>query len=406
MNQNILMKEVKNLSKIVIVGAGFAGISAAISAKNNKNEIILLEKRNVVGKKILVTGNGRCNYYNDFQNDNCYHSSNDNFTKNLKDEAHIVRDFYSDLGIIPYIKDGYYYPYSKEASSIRNVLIRKCESLGIKIITSYTVNSIKKDDNKFIINDDITCDKVILATGSMAYYKDDEQLIGYDIAKSFGHNIIKCLPSLVQLKGKGNFFKKWAGVRSEVEIGLYIDDKLKCKEKGEIMLTDYGISGICVFNISGYASRAINDNSKVRVSINFVPWMKDNIYEYLNNRNEKLSDVLEGMLNAKLVSLILDECKVNSDITFKELSNSMKDKIIRYLIDFKLDIVGVNDFDKAQVSSGGVDTLEIDRNTFESKLVKGLYIIGEMVDVDGICGGYNITFATLSGIKAGSDLAK
>jgi predicted Rossmann fold flavoprotein len=204
------MKEVKNLSKIVIVGAGFAGISAAISAKNNKNEIILLEKRNVVGKKILVTGNGRCNYYNDFQNDNCYHSSNDNFTKNLKDEAHIVRDFYSDLGIIPYIKDGYYYPYSKEASSIRNVLIRKCESLGIKIITSYTVNSIKKDDNKFIINDDITCDKVILATGSMAYYKDDEQLIGYDIAKSFGHNIIKCLPSLVQLKGKGNFFKKWA----------------------------------------------------------------------------------------------------------------------------------------------------------------------------------------------------
>jgi predicted Rossmann fold flavoprotein len=172
------------------------------------------------------------------------------------------------------------------------------------------------------------------------------------------------------------------------------------------MLTDYGISGICVFNISGYASRAINDNSKVRVSINFVPWMKDNIYEYLNNRNEKLSDVLEGMLNAKLVSLILDECKVNSDITFKELSNSMKDKIIRYLIDFKLDIVGVNDFDKAQVSSGGVDTIEIDRNTFESKLVKGLYIIGEMVDVDGICGGYNITFATLSGIKAGSDLAK
>ena len=394
------------MNKIVVVGGGFSGLVSAISAKKDDNEVIVLEKRNIVGKKILVTGNGRCNYYNEVQENKFYHSSNEEFVSNIKDDTHMVLDFYNDLGIIPYIKDGYYYPYSKEASTIRNALEKKCNELGIKIITDYKVESIVKENDLFIINNDIKCNKVIVGTGSIAYYKDDEQLIGYDIAKKFGHSIIKLLPSLVQLKGNGNYFKKWAGVRSDAIVSLYVDNYLINKEKGEVMLTDYGLSGICIFNLSGHASRSLDLGLDVRVDINFVPWLSENIYKFLENRDGSIEYVLSGMLNSKLVSLILELCNINKDKSFKELNDNEKDLLVDHLLNFKVDINGVNDFDKAQVCSGGIDTKEIDKDTYESKLVKGLYFVGEILDVDAICGGYNITFATLSGIKAGSDASK
>ena len=394
------------MNKIVVVGGGFSGLVSAISAKKDNNEVIVLEKRNIVGKKILVTGNGRCNYYNEVQENKFYHSSNEEFVSNIKDDTHMVLDFYNNLGIIPYVKDGYYYPYSKEASTIRNALEKKCNELGIKIITDYKVESIKKDNDSFIINNDITCDKVIVGTGSIAYYKDDEQLIGYDIAKSFGNSIIKLLPSLVQLKGNGNYYKKWAGVRSDAIVSLYVDNYLINKEKGEVMLTDYGLSGICIFNLSGHASRSLDLGLDVRVDINFLPWLNENIYKFLENRDGSIEYVLSGMLNSKLVSLILELCNINKDKMFKDLSDTEKDLLVDHLLNFKVNINGVNDFDKAQVVSGGIDTKEIDKDTYESKLVKGLYFVGEILDVDAICGGYNITFATLSGIKAGSDASK
>ena len=392
------------LNKIVIVGAGFAGLVCAIESKKDNNEVIILEKRDTVGKKILVTGNGRCNYFNDAQKDDYYHSDNLDFIKGIKDEANIVKEFYSNLGIVPYIKDGYYYPFSKDAKSIRNALIRRCEELNIEIITNYRVDNIIKNNDKFIINNDIECDKVVIATGSKAYYKDDEQSIGYDIAKKFGHNIIPTLPSLVQMNGVGNYFKEWAGVRSEAVVSLYVDDSLVKEEKGEVMLTDYGLSGICIFNLSSYATRSLHDNKKVRVDINFLPWLKDDLNKYLSNRNNRLEDVLNGMLNSKLVNLIIKKSNINKDDIFNNLKDSDKEVLVNNLIDFKVDITSVNGFDKAQVSTGGIDTREIEKDTMESKLVKNLYFVGEVVDVDGDCGGYNITFATLSGIKAGKSL--
>ena len=392
------------MNKIVIVGAGFSGLVCAINAKNDNNEVLILEKRNIPGKKILVTGNGRCNYFNDKQDINKYHSSNNDFLENIADESSKVIEFYNDLGIVPFIKDGYYYPYSKEATSIRNALLNKCKELNIEIKTDYKVDSVTLENDIFIINNDIKCDKLVIATGSMAYYKDEEQLIGYNIAKSFGHNIVKCLPSLVQLKGKGDYFKAWAGVRSEVKASLYVDNYKVKEEDGEIMLTDYGVSGICIFNLSSYATRSLSDNMDVRISINFLPWLNENLYKYLEKRDTSIESVLSGMLNSKLVDLILNKCNIDKNKKFNELEDSYKDNLVDNLLSFNVEIVGTNDFDKAQVSTGGVDTKEIDKDTFESKLVKGLYFIGEVVDVDGECGGYNITFATLSGIKCGKSL--
>ena len=170
------------------------------------------------------------------------------------------------------------------------------------------------------------------------------------------------------------------------------------------MLTDYGVSGICIFNLSSYATRSLSDNMNVRISINFLPWLNENLYKYLEKRDSDIESVLSGMINSKLVDLILDKCHINKESIFSKLSDVDKDKLVDSLLSFNVEIVDTNGFDKAQVSTGGVDTKELDKDTFESKIVKGLYFIGEVVDVDGECGGYNITFATLSGIKCGKSL--
>ena len=389
------------MSRIIVIGAGFAGLVSAITCKKNNpsNEVIILEKLNVPGKKILVTGNGRCNYYNSKQEKKFYHTNNIDFIDNIDKEVNKSLEFYNNLGIIPTIKDGYYYPYSKEASTIRNALLEECDRLKIKIETDYKVFKIYKD-NDFIINDSLTCDRLIIATGSLSYYKDID-FSGYEIAKGFGHNLVKLVPSLVQLVCSGNYFKKWAGIRSDANLSLYIENELIKEERGEVMLTDYGLSGICIFNLSGDASRALSDNLKVRININFLPFLTQNIYKFLEERDMSIKSSLSRILNSKLVDIIIQKSNLNSNSSFKELSDEEKDNLVDNLLSFKVEVIDTKGFANSQVTSGGIDTKEVDRNTMESKLVKGLFFAGEILDVDAICGGYNIAFATLSGIKAG-----
>ena len=299
---------------IVIIGAGASGLVSSIFAKNESNNVTILERYEKSAKKILVTGNGRCNYWNeDFDNKHFY-SSNREFIKevNTSENQKKVLAFFKSIGIIPTIKNGYFYPMSKEASSVRNALVNTSLLKGVNIIKEANVKNIRKENNKFIIdyNDDqsIIADKVIVATGSNSYYKDEN--LGYKLCQKLGHNIIKVMPSLVQLKGIGNYFKNWNGVRSNVNVSVYVNNELKKEETGEIMLTDYGISGICVFNLSGIANRALNENKKVEVKINFLPEI-DNLKDFLEERSKYLSDdleyFLEGLLNHKLINTILDK---------------------------------------------------------------------------------------------------
>ena len=268
---------------IVIIGAGASGLVASIFAKKENNNVVILERYDKIAKKILVTCNGRCNYWNEDFDNNHFYSNNKDFLKeiNTLENREKVLNFFKLIGIIPTIKNGYYYPMSKEASSIRNALINKAIEKGVNIITSADIKEIKKENNKFLIsynNQNITCDKVIIATGSNSYYKEEN--IGYTLCKNLGHNISKVLPSLVQLEGNGYFFKDWAGVRNNSKVSIYIDNDLKKEESGELMLTDYGVSGICIFNLSGIANRALNDNKNVEIRINFLPEI-NNLKEFL-----------------------------------------------------------------------------------------------------------------------------
>ena len=395
---------------IVVIGSGASGLVSSIFAKNSNNNVTVLERYEKSGKKILVTGNGRCNYWNEDFNNNHFYSNNLDFIKevNTLDNQKEVLAFFKSIGIVPSIKNGYYYPMSKEASSIRNTLINVSMLKGTNILVEANVKNIKKENDKFIVeyNDDekIIADKVILATGSNAYYKEEN--IGYKLCESFGHHIIKVMPSLVQLTGVGNYFNDWAGVRSNVKVGVYVDNTLEKVEEGEIMLTDYGVSGICVFNLSGIANRALNENKKVEVRINFLPEI-ENLKEFLEERStymyDELSGFLEGMMNHKLIHTILNKTRLVAR-HWKELTNEEKDLLVNELTNFKVEINGSKGFSDAQVCTGGVDTREIDPKTFESKLCKGLFIVGELLDVDGDCGGYNLGFAWLSGMIAGKSV--
>lgn len=393
--------------KIAVIGGGASGLVASIYAKNNNTIVDLYEKNDEIGKKILVTGNGRCNYFNeDFTTDKFYsfnkYDLSNIINNNMKDE---ILTFFSSIGIIPSIKNGYYYPSSYKANSIRLSLIDEVYSKGVNVFTNSFVTDILYNDNEncfyiCINNEYKKYDKVILSTGSCAYVKSTNS---YDLIKKY-HNITPLLPSLVPLIGKGNYFKLWNGVRCNCEISLL--DKTILKESGEIQLTDYGISGICVFNLSGFINKMLYQKKNVFVSINFIPFIKNDYYKWFNSRKKLLSDrtiyeFLVTILNEKLVDTILYVTNISKDKIVNELNSNEIDNIISNLTSFKLEITSSKDFSRAQVCNGGINLNEINTNTMESLKIKNLYITGEILDVCGICGGYNLGFAFITGLLAG-----
>lgn len=390
--------------KIGIIGGGASGLVAAINAVSKDNDVIILERNNECGKKILATGNGRCNYWNIDQDLSHYESSTKYLIKELINETteKEVINFFSNLGIVPKIKNGYYYPISNQATSIRNTLIDECYDRIVKIYTNYLVESIELKNNKFVINNDLVFDKIIISTGSFASPKTGSDGMGYKFLKELGHTIIKPLPSLVQLNTKKYpFLKEWKGIRSDVEVTLIENDKVIKKQTGEIQLTDYGISGICIFNLSNEVSRGLDNGKKEEVLINFLPEInKDKLVELLST-NRNIRRVLNSILNNKLVEIILNINNIGKLDKYNNLSNDKKDNLLNTIYKFKVEIESTKSFNEAQVSSGGISLEEINLKTMESKLVKNLYITGELLDLTGECGGYNLGIAWRSGIVAG-----
>ena len=259
----------------------------------------------------------------------------------------------------------------------------------------------------------IIVDKVILATGSKACPKTGSDGIGYKIAKSFGHSIVEPLPALVQLKLDSPFFKEWQGIRSDVCVKLFENGNLLKQECGEIQLTDYGVSGICVFQLSSLISRGLYNSCKEEIEINFLNNLgitnEEEFIKLFNERNNKvvgrnISQLLDGVLNYKLINLILKITKINRDSEWNSISIDKKRDLGRKLTGFRLNVIGTNDFDSAQVCSGGVRLSEINPYTMESLKEKGLFIVGELLDVDGECGGFNLGFAWISGYLAGKSI--
>lgn len=405
------------MTKVIVVGGGASGLAAAISSARKGLDVTILERNDTLAKKILITGNGKCNYWNEDQDLNHYHSTNEELLKQVitKENQEKVLNFFESLGVVPKIKNGYYYPYSNQAVSIKSVLINEIQNLNVKVVTNSFVEKIEKKDNQFIVSTtDFTyvSDVVILATGSKAAPKTGTDGNGYMLAKNFGHTIIPVLPSLTQVYGDGKYYKQWNGIRVDAKLSLYEDDTFIKEETGELHLTDYGLSGICTFNLSGRIAKGLKENKEEIIYINFIPDIEVNSCEsfisWLDKRNEMLSNrtidqLFDGFINYKLIFLILNLVHIDSHLSWNELSRDKKIEFASLILRHAVKVVSTSDFSKAQVCSGGVDLKEINLYTMESLKVKKLYITGELLDVDGDCGGYNLGFAWISGILAGEN---
>lgn len=398
------------MRKIVIIGGGASGLICAINAANEEDEVIILEKNNTCAKKILVTGNGKCNYWNEDQDIEHYNSSNilrmEEIIETCSKEE--VLNFFDKIGIIPKIKNGYYYPFSNQAISMKTSLLKEAEKKNIKIINDIEVFKILKEDNKFIIKtseSDIEADVVVLATGSKASIKNSEEYNGYKILKNLGHDIIKPLPGLVQLVTK-NIIEGCSGVRTDVKVSLYENEKLIKIELGELQITDYGISGICSMQLSSIISRGLNEEKDEVVKINFLPFInKDDFITFINERNNKMADrniadLFEGFLNYKIINHILKKSNIDNNELWDNINEFKKEKLKENLFTYQLNVLATKPFENAQICIGGLSLAEI-TNNFESTIINNLYVIGELLDVNGDCGGYNLSFAWLSGMKCG-----
>ena len=395
------------MSSVIVIGAGASGVIAALTMSKN-NDVILLDGEDKILKKLLLTGNGKCNYWNSDINYLKYNSNNKSLLSSVFTDKNIgdTYNYLEKIGLYPVIKNGYYYPYSNQASSVRELLVDKLKHSGVKVLIDNKVELVEKNKNGFKVKtnqDTYYCDRVVVSCGSKSYPKTGSDGSGYNIAESFNHTIIPLTASLAPIRMNEKYLKDWNGVRCSAKLNLEIDDE-KFSEIGELQLTDYGISGICVFNLASKISKGILNHKRVKLSINFLPFT-DDVMIWMNERYNNLIDfdlekMFESIFNYKLMFVLFKVAGVKKEDRWNKLSYEERLRLCNVLTNFEVNIDEVI-FEKGQVTSGGVSLDEIDINTFESKLVKNLYFTGEILDVDGLCGGYNLAFAFISGYIVG-----
>lgn len=403
-------------TEIAVIGGGASGLMAAITAKKSGKEVVILERKDRILKKVLITGNGRCNITNVNANISNYFGKNIFSVENIlnKFTPQNTMDFFNGLGIVCNEENrGKVYPLSGQASSVVDALRFEAEKLGIKIETEFYVRKIEKDGFKFrIYSEDrkkIEAGRVIIAAGGQSYPELGSNGSGFELAKELGHSVTKLSPSIVQLKTEKNQVKGLQGIKTDVAVTAYGDNKKICTYDGELLFTDYGISGNVVFNISFVMPLYKN----VEFEIDFMEKFDYNeLYEMLKERKRILShstmeNYFNGMINKKLgqfLSKVSGIEKLSKPV--KDLNDSDIRKLCTVLKKNRVKILETTGFKNAQVTAGGVSLDEVNTETLESKIVKGLYFSGEVLDVYGECGGFNLQWAWASGHIAGENAAK
>ncbi len=408
---------------LIIVGGGASGLIAAITAKDFGIDVAIVEGTDRIGKKILTTGNGRCNISN-----NCitppfinYHSSNPNFPFTALDKLSLedTKNFFLSLGLpIIALPTGKLYPQSLQASSVVDILKMAIEDRNIPLYTNCKIKDIHKGKNFKLstTNEEyklFTANKVVLACGGKTAPKTGSDGSGYNLAKSFGHSITPLVPGIVQLKLDYPSLKALSGVKFDGYATLLVDNEIVKKDFGEILFTDYGISGPPILQISALASQSTFNKKKTEVVVDLLPnYSKEDLEDFLECHFALLShrpiiNALIGVINKKIIPILLKECGItNLHMPCYELSWKEKMKLVSTLKAWKFTCTGTNDFNQAQVTVGGVNTKDIHYDTLESKLVPNLYFCGEILDVHGDCGGFNLQWAWSSGYTVATSIAE
>lgn len=405
------------MKKVIVVGGGASGMMAAISAARAGADVCILEHNDKLGKKILATGNGRCNFTNRLQEPFCYRSSQKEFPWRVISQfpAEQTISFFEELGICVKDRDGYLYPGSDQASSVMEVLQMEVDRLQIQVEYGAQIRSIQKKKEQFEVRTNEKCfcsDALILATGSKASQTTGSDGSGYAYAKVFGHTLTPVLPALVALHAKEKFFASMAGVRIHGNVQIFVDGKKCAQDTGEIQLTKYGISGIPVFQVSRYAAEGLYRKKEVTALLDVAPDLTEKELKAIlkvrikRHPEREVNAFFTGMYAQKFSQTILKLSKIDKKKSCDELTEREILILCRLLKSLRITITGTNDFDQAQICAGGVRTEEVSPETMASCYVPGLYFAGELLDVDGICGGYNLQWAWSSGFVAGKSAAQ
>ncbi|MFA9239978.1 MAG: NAD(P)/FAD-dependent oxidoreductase [Candidatus Paceibacteria bacterium] len=407
--------------KIAIIGAGAAGIMAAITAKRlNKNlQIDLFDANKGIGKKILASGNGRCNISNNKITAKNYLGENPDFVNHTLKEFDFktFEKFCKSVGLLLDIKpSGKVYPLSNEAKSVTNLLELALKELDVKVYLESMITDIEKVEDKFNIktqdNEYKAYDKVVISNGLGAAPQLNANESGLDFASKFGHSFNPTYPSLVGLKTDNTYNGKLQCVKKECNVSLYVNGNLEQEIFGDVLFTSYGVSGFAILDISQLAVLNLSQYQDVKIAINFFPKINrndlgDQIQTLFKTiPSQKAVDIITGMVSNKIAPVLLDICKINIDTKAADV-NAKQIKALAYQLNqWKLKIIDTQGFGHAEASGGGVRTAEVDNKTYESKLVKNLYFAGEVLDIVGNRGGFNLQFAWASGYLVGKSLIK
>ncbi len=414
--------------RVAVIGGGASGCMAAITAAQAGADVHIFEKNEKPGKKLYATGNGRCNLTNLHMDDSCYHTrtadKNGSSLIHSAIERYSPADqirFFADLGVPVYDRDGYVYPRTNQAQTVVRALEKRIAALGIRVHTDCPVRKIRRlqqgrnsDTAVFYVDcndrEARAFDTVILCTGGMAGPQYGTAGDGYRLAASFSHRIRTPLPALTALECKGQFLKRAAGVRCRAAVTLYTgNDKKQIREgreEGEVQMTDYGISGIPVMQISGMAARLLESKQRVFVQIDFLPEFSDSAFSdeikrrMKEDRSQMLGDLFLGLVHKKILDLLLAEKGLQAEMKARRIDDAGIRQILQSMREYTLEVIQVKSFKQAQVTSGGIPLEETDAD-FQSRLQLGLFFAGEVLDVDGRCGGYNLQWAFATGYIAG-----
>lgn len=390
--------------KVAIIGGGASGLLCAIQCAKNYCSVDIFEQNDKCAKKILVSGNGRCNITNKNLTTNDYFGQNPNFVKDALASFSFKEfsNFAASFGLIlSTLDDGRAYPLSNESKSVASLLIAYAKSLGVEIHTNTKIVDIKKLFENY--------DAVVVATGSRAAEHLGGCDDGYGFAKEFGHNIIPTYPSLVQLHLTSHIAHKMSGVKTLAEVTLLINNKKDISNYGDVLFANYGVSGFAILDISQRASKALLEYAKVDISINLLPsYNAQKLSAHIVNLTKAMPeftalDILVGLIPLKIAQAILEILELSQDV---KIDTKLSKKIANLMLNWRFEVSDTHGFRHAEVSGGGVDTDEINPKTFESLKQKNLYFCGEVLDIVGKRGGYNFAFAWASGYLCAKDITK
>lgn len=397
---------------IAVVGGGASGMMAAIAAAGQGAHVTLFERQARVGRKLAATGNGRCNLSNSHADPSHYHGEEAGFCRAVLEQEGAAQSLarFLEMGLLTTEEeDGRVYPMSDHAGSVVDVLRFSLDALGVKVYCGSPVKSLKKTPEGFLLQTEEQqhfAERMIVSCGGKAGGKLGGGADGYRLLESFGHSCTDLYPALVQLRTEGNVTRGLKGVRTQARVFVRHGKRLIAEEQGEVQFTEYGLSGPAIFTVSREAAR----KPGTTVSLDLFPAMGiDDLFDLLKRRTENrpgltLDDLFTGTVQNRLGRVLVSSAGLSGAIPLSESAGVLK-MLAERAKDFSFRIIGDLGFDQAQVTSGGIRTREFDPKTLESKLCPGLYACGEVLDVDGDCGGYNLQWAWSSGWVAGKSAA-